>query len=50
MIGGCVLLFFFIAIPIGLKINDKQKHFYSFFEGESLSDRRDRQIPRNSYW
>lgn len=37
MLSGSILLFFFIAIPVGLKIADKQKNYYSYFEGESLS-------------
>jgi phospholipid/cholesterol/gamma-HCH transport system substrate-binding protein len=34
---GVVLLALFLAIPLGLKLREKQKHFYSYFEGESLS-------------
>ncbi|OGJ85784.1 MAG: hypothetical protein A2268_13850 [Candidatus Raymondbacteria bacterium RifOxyA12_full_50_37] len=37
MIGGAVCLFFFIAIPIGFKLVDKQKTYWASFEGESLS-------------
>jgi ABC-type transporter Mla subunit MlaD len=34
---GAILLAVFLAIPLGLKLREKQKHFYAYFEGESLS-------------
>ena len=37
MIIGCVLLVFFIALPIGFKISDRTKLYHSYFEGESIS-------------
>lgn len=37
MIIGCVLLVFFIALPIGFKISDPTKMYHSYIEGESIS-------------
>jgi phospholipid/cholesterol/gamma-HCH transport system substrate-binding protein len=37
MLAGVVLLVMFVSIPIGLKIADRQKRYFAFFEGESLS-------------
>lgn len=37
MITGVVLLAIFIAIPLGIKLNDKYKSYVAFFKGESLS-------------
>jgi phospholipid/cholesterol/gamma-HCH transport system substrate-binding protein len=35
--AGAVVLFFLIAIPLGLRLSAKEKTFYAFFSGESMS-------------
>jgi phospholipid/cholesterol/gamma-HCH transport system substrate-binding protein len=37
MVIGCVLLVFFIALPIGFKISDRTKMYHSYIVGESIS-------------
>jgi phospholipid/cholesterol/gamma-HCH transport system substrate-binding protein len=37
LIVGVFLLALFVAVPLGLKLNDKYKNYSAFFSGESLS-------------
>jgi phospholipid/cholesterol/gamma-HCH transport system substrate-binding protein len=37
MLVGAALLFLFVSIPVGLKLTERQKRYYAYFEGESLS-------------
>lgn len=37
LIFGTLLVVIFAAIPLGLKLNDKQKSYIAYFKGESLS-------------
>jgi phospholipid/cholesterol/gamma-HCH transport system substrate-binding protein len=35
--AGAVVLFFLIAIPLGIRLSAKEKTFYAYFAGESMS-------------
>jgi phospholipid/cholesterol/gamma-HCH transport system substrate-binding protein len=37
MVVGVVLLAIFVSVPIGFKLADRQKRYYAYFEGETLS-------------
>jgi phospholipid/cholesterol/gamma-HCH transport system substrate-binding protein len=37
VVAGAITLFFLIAIPLGIRLSAKEKTFYAYFAGESMS-------------